>query len=56
MVYLISIINLCVEVQLMKYFIRKMRAKIYCIKIKHDCNNCKYCANGHDFWGCIYFF
>lgn len=36
----------------MKRIINKIKNKIYCIKIKHNCNKCPYSANDTDWWGC----
>ena len=30
------------------------KIKKYCKSINHECRNCKYCVNNHDWWGCPY--
>lgn len=40
----------------MKYFLDKLKAKIYCWKIKKKCERCKYYYDDGDWFGCPYNF
>ncbi len=40
----------------MKSIICMLKAKLYCKKIKHRCQECKYAYDQHDWWGCTYNF
>lgn len=37
-----------------KDWLNKMKVKRHCKNINHKCDECEYCVNNHDWWGCPY--